>query len=167
MAQAQRTLTFSKLVAFHQAIANAHNSIKGFYRFNINELNNQFRSGVKTPALLLESYSSSIQENTENTTNFNNRDMSFLLLDFTGKADNYNKQDEVLDALENVALDIMTYLKKEHKNRESLLFGMLDRGSLSYEKVGPLYDNMYGWSILYTLKNHEPLLYNPDNWTWE
>jgi len=167
MSQSQRTLTFSKLVDFHRAIATAHNGIKGFFRFNINELNNRFRSGIQTPALLLESYSSSIEENPNNTTNFNNRDMSFLIIDFAGKADNYDKQDEVLDTLENVALDVMTYLKKEHKNRESILFGMLDKGSLSYEKVGPLFDNMYGWNVLYTLKNHEPLIYNEDNWTWE
>ena len=166
MAQLSRQLTFTKLVAFHQAIATAHNSINGFFRFNINELNNQFRSGIKTPALLLESYSASIEENTNNTVNFNNRDMSFLLLDFTGNADNYNKQDLVLDNLENVALDIISYLKQQHKTKESILFGMLQPNSFRLEKVGPIFDNMYGWNILYTLKNHEPMSFNPDNWTF-
>lgn len=166
MSQATRTLTFSKLVDFHSAIASAHNTIQGFYRFNINELNNQFRSGIKTPALLLESYSSNIEENSTNTVNFNNRDMSFLLLDFTGKADNYAKQDQVLDTLENVALDIVSYLKTQHKDKNSILFGMLQQNSFRLEKVGPIFDNMYGWNILYTLKNHEPMMFNADNWTF-
>lgn len=161
-----RTLTHTQLVAFHQNIANAHKSIHGFYRFNWNEISGQFRSGIKTPAMLLESYSAQIDENANNTTHFNRKAMSFLILDFTGKADDYRKQEDVLDALENVALDIMAYLKDLNKTRDSFLFGMIDRGSLSYEKVGPIFDNMYGWNVLYTIKTHEPMCYDASKWEW-
>jgi hypothetical protein len=163
---ADRTLTHSKLVQFHNDIATAHNGINGFYRFNWNELQNKFRSGIGKPALLLESYSAQIEENQNNTTNFNSKDMSILIIDFAGKADDYNKQEEVLDRLENVVLDVISYLKKEHKNRDSILFGMLEANSFSYEKVGPLFDNMHGWNLLYRLKNHEPMCFNPDKWTF-
>ena len=162
-----RTLTHKKLVEFHQSIANAHIDINGFYRFNWNEINNRFRSGIGTPAMLLESYSAQIDENQNATTHFNRKAMSFLLLDYTGKADNYTKQEDVLDALENTALDIVAYLKEKNKDRNSFLFGMIERGSISYEKVGPIFDNMYGWNVLYTIKNHEPMCYDASKWVWE
>lgn len=161
-----RTTTHSHLITFHEAIAKAHKELNGFYRFNWNEINGKFRSGINTPALLLESHSAQLSTNSNNTTTFNNKNVSFLLLDFTGKADDYDKQEAVLDKLENVVLDIAAYLKKENGNRESWLYGKFETSSFHYEKVGPIFDNMYGWNILYAPKNHEPLCYDPDKWDW-
>lgn len=161
-----RATTHAHVVAFHQAIANAHNEINGFYRFNWNEITGQFRSGIQTPALLLESHSSQLGTNANNTVTFNNRSVSFLLLDFTGKADNYTRQEEVLDQLENIGLDIAAYLKKQNGDRTSWLFGQFDPATFKMEKVGPIFDNMYGWNILYTPKNLEPLCYDPTKWEW-
>lgn len=163
---ATRTLTFKKLVDFHRKIADAHNTINGFYRFNWNEINGQFRSGIGQPAMLLESYSAELEENANATTNFNSRAMSFLVITYAGKIGAFDQQDQVLDDLENVALDIVAYLKQQHKTSDSILFGMIEKGSIRYEKVGPLFDNMYGWNVLYILKNHEPMCYEPANWTW-
>ena len=114
-----RTTTHAQVVAFHEAIAQAHKQILGFYRFNWNEINGQFRSGVQAPALLLESHSSQLDTNANNTTTFANRNISFMLLDFTGKADNFEKQEEVLDTLENIGIDIQSYLNKENGDRNS------------------------------------------------
>jgi len=114
-----RTTTHTNIVAFHKAIQEAHKELLGFYRFNWNEINGQFRSGIQTPALLLESHSAQLNANGNNTTTFNDRNISFLLLDFTGKADNYSRQEEVLDTLENVGLDIASYL-----NQQRVLIGV-------------------------------------------
>lgn len=159
-----REVTHKPIVAFHKGIQVAHKLLNGFYRFNWNEINGKFRSGVGTPALLLESHSSALNTNANNTTTFNGRNISFLLLDFTGKADNYDKQEEVLDNLENVGLDIATYLKKLNGDRNSWLYGKFVTDSFKMEKVGPIFDNMYGWNVLYTLKNHEDLTFDPDKW---
>ena len=159
-----RQITHKSIVDFHKGIQVAHKQLNGFYRFNWNEINGQFRSGIATPALLLESHSAALNTNSNNTATFNGRSISFLLLDFTGKADSYDKQEQVLDALENVAIDIASYLKKLNGDRNSWLFGKFDTRSFSYEKVGPIFDNMYGWNVLYTLKNHEDLTFVPEKW---
>lgn len=162
-----REITHKTIVGFHRTIATAHKEINGFYRFNWNEITGKFRSGVPTPALLLESHSAGLSTNSNNTATFNGRDIQFLLLDFTGKADDYNKQEDVLDKLENVALDIGSYLKKLSGDKTSWLFGKFDPNNFSYEKVGPIFDNMYGWNIIYVLKNHESLCFDPDKWDFE
>ncbi|KIQ22636.1 hypothetical protein RT99_05880 [Flavobacterium sp. MEB061] len=159
-----RKVTHKPIVEFHKSIADAHKQINGFYRFNWNEITGKFRSGIQTPALLLESHDSGLNTNSNNTTTFNGRNISFILLDFTGKVDNYAKQEEVLDNLENIGLDIASYLKKLNGDGNSWLFGLFVTDSWRMEKVGPIFDNMYGWNILYTLKNHESLSWNGDNW---
>lgn len=159
-----RDVTHKPIVEFHRSIAEHHKGINGFYRFNWNEINGKFRSGVQVPALLLESHSAELSTNSTKTTTFNGRSISFLIIDFAGKSDDYDKQEEVLDRLENIVIDIASYLKKLNGERDSWLFGKFDPQFLSYEKVGPIFDNMYGWNVLYTLKNHEDLTFKPDNW---
>lgn len=161
-----RTATHSKIVAFHKQIAQANLQINDFFRFDITELAGNLRKGIATPALMLESHSTDLAENSNKTATFANRRISFLLLDFTGKADNYDKKEEVLDKLENTALDIVAYLKKCHNDKTSWLYGMVDLQTVQIEKVGPLMDNMYGWNVIYTLKNHEPMCYDATKWLW-
>lgn len=159
-----RNITHKHIVDLHRIIAEKHKAINGFYRFNWNEINGVFRSGIKTPALLLESHSMEMDV-TADKKHFAYRQISFLLLDFTGKADNYSKQEEVLDYLENIALDIASYLNKLNKDSaQRNLYGAIDLSKLEIEKVGPIFDNMYGWNFKYAIKNHEPLCYDAEKW---
>jgi hypothetical protein len=158
--------THSEIVSFHETIAIAHVDINGFYRFNMDEIIGQFRSGIGTPALLLESHSSDLESQTKMVSNFNSRKISFLLLDFAGQAGDFNKQNQVLDTLENIALDIVSYFVTQNKTNGSWLFGMFDINSVQIEKVGPIFDNMYGWNVLYTLKNHEPMVFDATKWNF-
>jgi hypothetical protein len=158
--------THNEIVKFHETIAMAHVDINGFYRFNVNEIIGQFRAGIGTPALLLESHSSDLESQTKMVSNFNSRKISFLLLDFAGATDNFDKQNQVLDALENIALDIISYLVTQNKTNGSWLFGMFDINSVQIEKVGPIFDNMYGWNVIYSLKNHESMVLDPTKWNF-
>ncbi|UOX32428.1 hypothetical protein LXD69_10225 [Flavobacterium sediminilitoris] len=159
-----REATHSKIVQFHEEIATAHLDINGFYRFNWSEISGKFRAGIATPALLLESHSFGIKPNSNNTTTFSPKYISFLLLDFTGKADNYTKQEEVLDITENIAIDIISYLKQLYNDKTSWLYGCVDLDSIECEKVGPIFDNMYGWNVKYSITPRQPLCFEPDKW---
>lgn len=156
--------THSQVVSFHKGISTAYKGINGFYRFNISEITGQFRSGIKTPALLLESHSNQLESQTKMVSNFNAKSISFIVIDFAGKAGEFDKQELVLDQTENIALDIISFLVYQHKLNGSWLFGMFDINSVKIEKVGPIFDNMYGWNVIYTLKNPEPMTFDPEKW---
>ena len=161
-----RIATHSKIVEFHKAIATAHKGINDFYRFDITELQGNLRKGVQVPVLMLESHSTDLAPNANKTVTFANRRISFLLLNFAGKVDNYDLKEQVLDELEVIALDICTFLKKCSDDKTHWLYGMIDLQTVQVEKVGPLMDNMYGWNVIYTLKNHEPMCYDATKWEW-
>lgn len=162
-----RLVTHKSIVKFHKDIADAYIGINGFYRFNWNEINGRFRDGIGMPTLLLESHSSELESASQQKSNFNSRRISFMLLDFAGQVNDFARQEQVLDNLENVALDIISYCILQNKTPSSWLFGKFDINSVTMEKVGPIFDNMYGWNILYTLKNHEDMKYDVDKWNWE
>lgn len=161
-----RKVTHASIVDFHKAISEAHKEINGFYRFNWSEITGKFRSGINTPALLLESHSAELSSLTKGVTNFNGRDISFMILDFAGKPDDYEKQELVLDKTENIVLDILAYLLHISKDREHWLYGLFDINTAKYDKVGPIFDSMYGWNLIFTLKNHEKMCYDVDKWDW-
>lgn len=159
-----RNVSHKKIVEFHQEIQRRNKALKGFYRFNWVEIEGQFRSGIGTPALLLESHSTDLSSNSNKVVTFNNRRISFLIIDFTGVTDDYEKQEDVLDATEDIALDIVSFLKTESKKEGSFLHNLFDVDTVRIEKVGPIFDNMYGWNVLYTLKNKEPMCFDPEKW---
>ena len=159
-----RKLDPNKLLQFHNEIATKHKEVNGFYRFNWNEIEGKFRSGIGTPALLMESHSSILTTNTNKVANFNNHSLSLLVLDFTGKPNNFDKQDQVLNNTWYIVMDIVSYLIKENKNPNSFLHMLFNVDSVRIEKVGPIFDNMYGWNLLYSLKNQEPFCFESNKW---
>lgn len=159
-----RTITSKSIKDFHQQIATAHKEINGFYRFDIAEINNSFRSGVGSPALLLEAPSSELYSKTQMVSNFNLRNISFLIIDHAGELDDYDQKDQVLETTEGIALDIQSYLLKCHKDQEHFLFGLFNINSVKIEKVGPLFDNYHGWNVLYEIASKEDMCFVPEKW---
>lgn len=155
-------ISHSTIIQFHSEIAAAHKGINGFYRMNWAEIANSFRSGIPTPALVIESHSSELQSNGIST--FNHRAISFMLLDHTGKPDNYARQEEVLDELEAIGLEIARFLDAKSKTTGHWMYGLYDRNSFKMEKVGPIMGDMYGWNILYEVKSKETMVMNADSW---
>lgn len=159
-----RTITYKTIKEFHEALQKAHKEINGFYRFDLTEVNNALASTIGLPALLLEAPSTDLSSETKMNSNFNNRFISLLIMDHAGKIDDNDKKDEVLENTEGIALDIVSYLVKCAKTPTHFLFGKFDINSVAIEKAGPLFDNMYGWNILYQIKNHEPMCFDATKW---
>ena len=98
--------------------------------------------------------------------NFNKRNISFLIIDHAGKADDYAKQSDILTQTEGIALDVISYLVKCAKDPAHWLFGKFDINSCQIQKVGPLFDNYYGWNILYEITAQEKMCFVPEKWNF-
>lgn len=160
----ERKIDPDKLLQFHKEIAEKHKQLKGFYRFNLNEIEGQFRSGVQTPSLLMMSQSNVLSSNPNKVANFNTHSMSILIIEFAGKPNDFDKENTVLNDTYYIALDVVSYLVKENKNPQSFLYMLFDIATVRIEKVGPIFDNMFGWNLLFDLKNHEPFCFEPEKW---
>ena len=161
-----RAITFKSLEEFHELIATAHVDINGFYMFDIAELNNRFRGGIGLPALLFEAPSSELSSETKMVSNFNKRNISFLIIDSAGAIDDYAKRKLVLNDMEGITLDITSYLVKCTKDPSHWLYGKFNINSVQIQKVGPLFDNMYGWNVLYEISTQESMCFVPEKWSF-
>ncbi len=160
----ERKVTHEKIIEFHKEIAERHKAINGFYRFDLKEIEGKMRSGIKSPALLLLSHSSILSTNPNKTTNFNTRTISFLIIDDGGKPDNFEKHNEILNATEMIALDVVSYCKRESGNSQSFLYNLFDVANVRIEKVGPVFGTLYGWNVIYDIKNHESMVFDKSKW---
>jgi hypothetical protein len=161
-----RTITNKTITAFIKSIATAHVDINGFYRFNIQEVNNALSDSIGLPALLLEAPSINLISENKMVSNFNLRNISFLIVDHVSGTDNFEAEEDVLENCEGLALDVFSYLVKCAKDQNHFLFGKFDINTVRIEKAGPLFDNMFGWNILFDMKAHEPMCYVPDKWNF-
>lgn len=161
----ERKTTHQEIIVFHEEIAQRHKNINGFYRFDLNEIEGEFRKGVGTPALLLLSHSSVLSSNTNKVANFNTRTISFLIIDHVPKMNDFAKQNEILNNTEGIALDIISYCVRSHKTEDSFLYNLFDIDTVRIEKVGPIFGNMYGWNIIYDIKNREPMCWDESKWS--
>jgi hypothetical protein len=161
-----RAITNKTITAFIKSIATAHVDIKDFYRFNIQEVNNALSHSIQLPALLLEAPSINLTSQTKMVSNFNVRNISFLILDYVDGTDNFESEEEVLENCEGLALDAISYLVKCAKDPSHFLFGKFDINTVRIEKVGPVFDNMFGWNVLFDIIAQEPMCYVPEKWNF-
>jgi hypothetical protein len=159
-----RTITNKTITAFIKSIATAHVDINGFHRFNMQEVNNALSDDIKLPALLLEAPSINLSSETKMVSNFNTRNISMLIMDHVQGTDNFEAEEDVLENCEGIALDINSYLVKCAKDTNHFLFGKFDINTVRIEKAGPIFDNMFGWNILFDIKAHEPMCFVSNKW---
>lgn len=163
-----RTINFKTIEDFHKYVANAHVDIKSFYRFDFSEIENGLTSPIaEFPVLMLEAPSAELYSETLMVSNFNKRNVSFLVLDHAGERTDFDRQSEVLAITEGIALDIVSYFIKCYKENGHWLQGKFDINTVRIEKVGPIFDNMYGWNVLYEIRSQEKMCFVPEKWNFE
>jgi len=161
-----RSRTSKTVTAFIKSIATAHVDSNGFYRFNIEEVNNALSDSIQLAALLLEAPSIDLSSENKMVSNFNTRNISLLIMDHVQGTDNFEAEEDVLENCEGLALDVVSYLVKCAKDKNHFLFGKFDINTVRIEKAGPLFDNMFGWNVLFDMKAHEPMCYVPEKWNF-
>ncbi len=132
-----RSVSHIAIVSLFRYIADNHTLIKGFVRMNLEELQGAFRSGVALPVLMLESHEGGYTGNTQHT--LTNRTVSFSVLDKPKHRNDYDDQDRILDASEQTGLDIINLLIHYSNDPTHWLYHNLDKDSVSFHKVGPLF----------------------------
>lgn len=158
-----RTVDHNSIIEYFNNLATQHVDVKGFIRFDLDEARSQLRTGIALPALFLESHSSDLESQTSQVTTFNNRTVSFLILDRAGPRD-HDKINDIRTMAEAVILDIISRMKRDNKDRNHWLFQLFDVNSVVIDPGGPIFQDLYGYNVRLTIKNKEPMVYNPLKW---
>jgi len=167
------TLTKSKAMAdissyieYFRRLAAEHKDINGFYMMDINEILDGLRSTVKYPALILENISGSyLASNLDNPLEVING--GFLILDHLPNPDDFQGEVVIIDRMKQIGHQIIARMLHDHLKCEPLAEKAIpgfDVNNVTYEMLGPVFDNGYG--VLYSLKILDiiDLGINPSKW---
>jgi len=153
-------------VEYFRTIAREHKEINDFYMMDINEPLDALRSTIKYPALILTSLSGNFEaSNLDNILDSVNG--GFMILDHLDQVDNFSAEMQLVSKMKQIGADIIARMLYDQMKCDLLVLKAIpgfNINSVTYEMLGPVFDNDYG--VLYSYKFLRCIVmeYNPLIW---
>ena len=156
---------FRTIATNNKAIAHT-NTEKHFYRIDISEVLEALRSDINYPALLLENHSGQIidalSDNPKDSVNF-----GFAVVKAVdNRTDNYTDVENALSACHDICRQIISKMWKDAKRQDTIVQS-IDLNTVTYEKVGPVFDNCYGYRVSGSIIAKADIYFNTAEWNNE
>jgi hypothetical protein len=158
--------SISSYIEYFRRIAGEHKEINGFYMMDINEILDGLRSTIKYPALILENLSGSyMASNLDNPLEVING--GFLIIDHLTNPDDFQGEVVIIDRMKEIGHQVIARMLHDHLKCELLAekaIPFFDTNAVSFEVIGPVFDNDFG--ILYSFKLEDllDLEYKEEMW---
>ena len=153
-------------VEYFRTLAREHKEINDFYLMDINEPLVALRSNIKYPALILTSLSGNFEaSNLDNILDLING--GFMILGHLDQVDDFSGEMQLVSIMKQIGTDIIARMLHDHLNCESLALKSIpgfNINSVSYEMLGPVFDNDYGVMFSFKLEDCLGLGYDPSIW---
>ena len=139
-------------VEYFRTLATEHKEINDFYMMDINEPLAALRSNIKYPALILTSLSGNFEaSNLDNILDSVNA--GFLIIGHLDQIDDFSGEMQLLSKMKQIGRDIIARMLEDHLKCELLALKAIPGfhiNSVSYEMLGPVFDNDFG--VMYSFK---------------
>jgi len=150
--------TLKDFIAYFQQLAEKHVELKSFVHGAAGRIISGSRSGLEYPLLWLETPTLGLSDK-DGTSPYGQRTSAFVVL-HNSDVGNYADQDAKWALTEALALDVLSYLRRDKKAR-TINFDL--NGQL--EAVATLtVDNEIGWRYEFALGDFVPLQFDVTRW---
>ena len=153
-------------VEYFRTLASEHKEINDFYMMDINEPLDALRSNIKYPALILTSLSGNFEvSNLDNILDLING--AFLIIGHLDQVDDFSGEMQLVSKMKQIGTDIVARMLYDHQKCELLALKAIpgfNINSVSYEILGPVFDNDFGVMFSFKLQDCLDLEYNPSIW---
>jgi hypothetical protein len=153
-------------VEYFRTIACEHKEINDFYMMDINEPLDALRSKIKYPTLILTSLSGNFEaSNLDNILDSING--GFLVIGHLDQMDDFLGELLLLSRMKLIGTDIIARMLHDYMKCELLAIKAIpgfNINSVSYEMLGPVFDNDYGVMFSFKLQDCLDLEYIPIKW---
>ena len=157
------TITHQILINYFKAIAENLNGIADFHRMNLSEIQSSFRSSANFPCLTVESHDGDFGDSNV-MQSVNDRAFAFTVFTKPAKGD-YQDQDTKLTESEAYGKKIIARMRHDASQTGHFLNRNFKVESVSYSKVGPLYqEQLYGFRFIGKINSADPLICDPLDW---
>ena len=157
----------SSYIEYFRQLANEHKEINGFYMMDINEPLDALRSNIKYPVLILTSLSGNFEaSNLDNILDLING--GFLIIGHLDQIDDFSGEMRLVSKMKQIGTDIISRMLYDHLKCEPLVEKAIpgfNINSVSYEMLGPVFDNDYG--VMFSFKLQDCLDLELDSSKWQ
>jgi hypothetical protein len=153
-------------VEYFRTLSREHKEINDFYMMDINEPLDALRSNIKYPALILTSLSGNFEaSNLDNILDLING--GFLIIGHLDQIDDFSGEMQLVSKMKQIGTDIISRMLHDHMKCESIALKAIpgfNINSVSYEMLGPVFDNDFGVMFSFKLQDCLDLEYDPFGW---
>ena len=153
-------------VEYFRTLAREHKEINDFYMMDINEPLDALRSNIKYPALILTSLSGNFEaSNLDNILDVVNG--GFLIIGHLDQIDDFSGEMQLVSWMKQIGTDVIARMLNDHMKCEILALKAIpgfNINSVSYEMLGPVFDNDYGVMFSFKLLDCLDLEYDSEKW---
>ena len=153
-------------VEYFRTLAREHKEINDFYMMDINEPLAALRSNIKYPALILTSLSGNFEaSNLDNILDVVNG--GFLIIGHLDQIDDFSGEMQLVSWMKQIGTDVIARMLNDHMKCEILALKAIpgfNINSVSYEMLGPVFDNDYGVMFSFKLLDCLDLEYDSEKW---
>ncbi len=153
-------------VEYFRTLAREHKEINDFYMMDINEPLNALRSNIKYPALILTSLSGNFEaSNLDNI--LDSVIGGFIILGHLDQVDDFSAEMQLVSKMKHIGTDVIARMLNDHLKCEQLAVKAIpgfNINSVSYEMLGPVFDNDLGVIFSFKIQGCLDLEYDPEKW---
>jgi len=153
-------------VEYFRNLAREHKEINDFYMMDINEPLDALRSKIKYPALILTSLSGNFEaSNLDNILDVVNG--GFLVIGHLDQIDDFSGEMRLVSRMKQVGTDFIARMLHDFMKCEPLAVKAIpgfNINSVSYEMLGPVFDNDFGVMFSFKLEDCLDLEFYSQQW---
>ena len=153
-------------VEYFRTIATEHKEINDFYMMDINEPLAALRSNIKYTTLILTSLSGNFEaSNLDNILDLING--GFLVIGHLNQIDDFSGELQLISKMKQIGTDIIARMLNDHLKCEPLTVKVIpgfNINTVTYEILGPIFDNDFGVIFSFKLLDCLDLEYFPSKW---
>ena len=153
-------------IEYFHTLAIEHKEIEDFYMMDINEPLEALRSNIIYPALILTSLSGNFEaSNLDNILDKING--GFLIIGHLNQIDDFSGEMQLVSKMKQIGTDIIARMVHDYMRCELLTLKAIpgfNINSVSYEMLGPVFDNDYGVMFSFKLLDCLDLEYDSEKW---
>lgn len=155
---------FKDMAVKHADIIHDDESNKHFYLADISEILTELRSGFSDYVVIVESYEG---YGSDNRSSFLSKEKTgaFMLLKNVSSRSKVNMdKNAALTWTEEVGWQFIAKMYNDSITIGHTFYGLFDLNTVNFQKVGPLYDDYYGWRFEFSWTDKQNIRYDATKW---
>ena len=156
----------SSYIEYFRRLASEHKEINGFYMMDINESLDALRSTVRYPALILTNLTGNVEApNLDDILEVING--GFLIIGHLDQVDDFSGEMQLVSRMKQFGTDIIARMLHDFMKCETLALKAIpgfNINSVSYEMLGPVFDNDFGVLFSFKIQDCLDLEFRPSRW---